>query len=837
MDRDIQELVYGLRKTIDEIDIQLKAIEKSDTFKENAELTQKNEKLTTRLDKTEKERAQLAVDNAALKNALYEQYFNEKISTVEKTRKNADIFFANAASGEANRLEALEKSLRYRLSLLKAHSAQAQQSVRQEVNAQIDELGVEIAHRIAQARIEVSRINMADEEKAEFNRLKQERLEGEQITALSRKNNLEKYIGLNILNTVGIVLFIIGAIAAGQAGHIWVSFLLGAGFLVVGEVMNRKRPNVFSLGITAGGGGILYTSLVIGTFAHGTIGLYPALGICIAITAVIFYLSNRYNAQILLAIALIGGYLPILQIFLTPGTPEAALLIGMMVYFVVLNLLALMHAFRKKWTVSTFIGLTLNIIGTFLIMLEAVNTGIIHMRIVSLVYIAFAMAVYNAMPLIATYITKSKFRDSDLALVAINAVSGAFIMIVSIYESGWSHFIGLALAIYAVIYLAVSYFVSKKFEGARGMSNCLLIVGAAFVFVFVPAELSAMWFVPGWMALALAFVIPGILRDKRNLYFVGMVIFGAGLSWFAVVNTTQFVDDWLLGQTNSYFTLQFAAAVAAVIAIMAAFVIKDKLYGSLQIAYKYCAALFVWAFAVFMVTRLWEDILQGTTYAISINYLMIALIAAVTLIFGKIYPIIPRLADGGMRAIGITFEIIALAIIFLLGLMYSPTSGQITAYPTNIIVIATLILIAVELLGMYVLYDIVRRAVLKKIIGIQYFPLIISTYFVVIFTASLTLNYGLSFASFWISAVYMMIALLWTVLGFVRRYSLLRRFGLALALFTVAKLFLFDLHLLTQGFRVLSYFIMATVLVAISFVYQFFSKRLEMGIKAETKDE
>ena len=257
MERDIRDLVFGLRKSLDDIDAQLKAIEKSDTFKENTELAQKNAKLAARLEKTEGEAARLSTSNAALKNALYEQYFNEKVSTVDKARRNLAIFFAHETRQELNRLTLLEDSIKQRLGQLTLFMARARIDLGNETHDKITHLQIEVSQKIEEARLEAAKISVSEAEKAELERLKQESLTGEQITALSRKNNFERYIGLNILNTVGIVLFIIGAIAAGQFGYTWVSFALGAGFLVAGEFLNRKRPNIFSLGITAGGVGIL----------------------------------------------------------------------------------------------------------------------------------------------------------------------------------------------------------------------------------------------------------------------------------------------------------------------------------------------------------------------------------------------------------------------------------------------------------------------------------------------------------------------------------------------------------------------------------------------------
>ena len=821
MDHDIRDLVFGLRKSINDIDAQLKIIEKSDIFKENEELIQKNVKLSARNKKIENDLQQFSSDNAALKNALYEQYFNEKVNTVSKTLKNIEIFFANEVNDEINRLTRLENSIKQRLEQMTKSLADERRSIEQESYAKLQNLQDQIFLKISEVKQKAAEISVSEDEKAEMKRLKEESLTSEQITELSRKNNFEKYVGLNILNTVGIILFIIGAIAAGQFGYIWVSFALGAGFLVAGEFMNRKKPNIFSLGITAGGVGILYTSLAIGHFVHEIIGMYPALGICIAITVLAFYLSTRYKSETLLAIALVGGYLPILSILLDGS--ERTLLFGMMAYFVLFNLLALSLSFRNKWTTASFVGLSLNIVGTIFI-LSQVNYSNPD-RIIGLVYVIFATMVYKAIPLVSTFLTKSKFRISDLVLISINAFFGSLIMFIYIYSfRDWFEYLGLAAAIYAAVYLGASYLIAKKFEGENRMSGLFFIAGIVFAFAFIPFEFNIEWFVPGTVLLAVIITILGIIYSKRTFLISGLSIGGISLAWLFLYDTTTF-----LYYDDTYFTIQYASITAAGIAVLAAFVLKKNLYNGFQKVFKYFTAINLWIFALYMCSRLWHVLVDAFPDSLfSLDYLIGALVAAVTLFFGKLYQKIPFLADKNMKLIGTSLSFLALIIIFTLNISTNPIGGEIPLHPTNVVVVATFILLAVEFMGIYTIYDITRRAVLSKIMGIQYLPLVVSTYIVIVFTTTLTIDYGLNFASFWISAIYAATALLWTVLGFVRRYSLLRRFGLALALFSVIKLFLFDLQFLTTEFRILSYFIMGAVLVAISFVYQYFSKRLEI---------
>lgn len=117
--------------------------------------------------------------------------------------------------------------------------------------------------------------------------------------------------------------------------------------------------------------------------------------------------------------------------------------------------------------------------------------------------------------------------------------------------------------------------------------------------------------------------------------------------------------------------------------------------------------------------------------------------------------------------------------------------------------------------------------VLDKMFGVEWYPFIISFYFVVILTQDLISQYNLGFNNAVISIIYLATAFAWITLGFIKRYTFIRRFGLALSISAVIKLFLIDLSFLTEGYKIISYFVFGITLLAISFVYQYFSKRIE----------
>ena len=826
MSIDLKETIERQKQSIAELSEQVERIAKSDIALNHQELQARYEKLSARQEEAQRAKDALTIENAGLKTTLYEQYYSEKIQWMTKRQNQLEIYFASKIAGEQNRLFALEQDIERRIDHMLAELSYANLQESYEIYGKLHALREEANAKIGEARaklVESAALNAS--ERAELDRLKAEALEGEQIAALSKKKNIERFIGLNILNTIGILLILLGVITAGQFVYTQVSdllrgialFALGALFLASGEILNRKTPNIFSLGITAGGAGILYAALAVSYFGLGILNMYAALFICIAITAATFFLSTRYNAQTLLAIALVGGYLPIFSL-----GPERTLLFAMMGYFVLLNLLALSVAFYRKWTIASFVGLALNLIGMFALASQIWHIHPLHERVLGTVYIAFAMLIYIVIPLVNTHAAKTGFKPSDVVLLSINAFFGGLILFNNLNSFDWWNYAGLASAILAAVYLGLGYIVARRFQGAKSISALFFITGLTLLVLFVPFQLNAMWFSLGWLVQGTGLAIYGIIKERRGFRLSGFIIAGICLFWFLSY------DSFFL--SGALFPWRYFSITMASLLIMAAFIYKRAINSNFQRAFKYCAAINLWWYALYLINRL-QDILAETFYGMSLrlDYLTTASMAVTTLMFAIVYPRIPLLLDKGMKIIALTLNVLGILWMFAITLTINPLRGPIADMPLGIAALATLILIAVAAIGAFAVYDLTRRLVLERVMGIQYLPLLVSAYIVILFTVNLIQVYALTFSSFLISIAYVCTALLWTILGFVKRYALLRRFGLGLALLSVTKLFLIDLATLTQGFRILSYFILGTILVAISYVYQYFNKRLELA--------
>jgi len=314
---NLKEIISRQKEALMQLEAECQAIENRDSARENVELKAELEKIRADYEKARSNISALADENARLKNALHEQIYNEKIKIVNTTAQKLDIYFKSGIGGEQNRLAVLENDVKSRIDGITATLRRYNIDTKDEIYARLNELTALLYKKVTVVRANAAHTHAAfsEAQRNELEALKGEQITDEQVRLVAKKNNFERFVGLNLLNAIGIFLIIIGVITAARYTYVQLTemlkgimmFALGGTMLIAGELMNRKKPNIFSLGITAGGVGILYVALATSYFGLGILDMYPAVTVCILITAAAFVLSNRYNSQVIMAFALIGG--------------------------------------------------------------------------------------------------------------------------------------------------------------------------------------------------------------------------------------------------------------------------------------------------------------------------------------------------------------------------------------------------------------------------------------------------------------------------------------------------------------------------------------------------
>jgi uncharacterized membrane protein len=824
-----------------EIETECRALENSDLVKENLNLKTEIEKIRADFQKIISESTVIKDENSSLKNALYEHVFNEKNSIVNNASQRLDIFFRAEKDGELNRLTAIEQSVKARIKHIKGFLAQNNTDIRDEFEDKLDELSDLIDQKVTEAREKAAKSDaFSAEEREQLNSLKEEEVTDEQIRAVSKKNNLERFIGLNVLNVIGIFLLFVGAVTAMRYTYLKLSdlfkgimiFILGGIMLVTGEILNRKKPNIFSLGISAGGIAILYAALAISYFVLQILGMEAAIIICVLLTAGAFVLSSRYNSQIIAAFALIGGYIPIITI-----EDNIKFVYGAMVYFAVLNLFAFLVSWNRKWRVTAFIGLFLNIAGAAYICLFSGPGSFFNSSIgpaasdtlgmtLSIIYAVFSFLIYTAIPVVSTFRAKLNFRKSDIVILAINTVFSGLIMYGVFYRYELESYNGMLAIAYAVFYLLLARFIEKKFTGEDVYTRALFYLTAlAFVVLIIPLQFGRVWLSLGWLAEGVILAVYGILKNEKRFRRAGFVICLLCLGAFLLFDLSS---SW-----HNLFIWKYSAITLGSLLILGAYMYKKKMTGGFVSAYKYFALINAWGYVIYIIGKLGNIFLTyySGEQVFQVAYLISTASITATFFIAYIITRIKLLSVKGMKILSVILYCVGIIWLFFVNNTYHPVSYvyfSMTTPNLGITIAGTVILAVLGILSVLSVLDAMKIIVTERKKGIEWLPLIVSAYFIILLSHNLIQQFNLNFSSAVISVIYALTALAWIIFGFVRRFVFIRRFGLALAIFAVIKLFLLDLYSLTQGFKILSYFALGISLIGISFVYQYFSKRLEL---------
>ena len=844
---NLRSIINRQKEVLSELEDEYRVLLDSDPMKENALLKAEADKLRMDLNRINesvealtKNAAALSEENAGLKNALHEQVYGEKVRFVNATEQKLDVYFRANAEGELNRLTALEQNVKARIDGVRETLAKNNVAAKEDFNAKLDELSDLLDGRVTEARAAAAHASgiFSKEEREELEALKNEQITEEQIRAVVKKNNLERFVGLNVLNAAGIFLLVVGAVVLAQFTYARLPdlakgvmlFVLGGAMLAAGEVLNSKRPNVFSLGLSAGGVGILYAALAASYFGLNILGMYPAIAICVLITAAAFILSNRYGSQVIATFALIGGYLPMFSI-----GPENVAIYGVMVYFVALNILALLISFGRKWRVTSFIGLFLNIIGTSYIYVNSYAADTAPKKIFTVCYVFFAFLVYTSIPIVGTYRTGLKFGKPDVALLAVNTLFGSLIMYWVFYGFGLRNFHGLLTLFFAATYILLGRFAERKFAGDDRHTRALFyLTGLAFVVLVIPLQFGLAWLSLGWLAEGVLLAAYGILfnekRFRRSGYVICLLCLGAFLTW-----DCAYVGHYL-------FVYKYLAVTSGSLVLLGAHMRRKATSGRFVAVYKYFALANAWVFAMYLILKKLRDALHvyGGQTVYQIDYLSCAAAVVATFLLAYAFPRIRLLYDGGMKIMSVALYAVGVFALYAVNAYVTPVARAYLRPDTpavGITATGTAILVALGVMSALALRELLRAVLSERRLGVGWYPLIISGYMLVVLTQNLIAQFGLSFSNAVISVIYVLAALAWIIFGFARRYPLIRKFGLGLSVLSVLKLFLIDLASLTQGFQIISYFSLGATLVAISFVYQYFNKKLELKGEASADAE
>lgn len=315
------------------------------------------------------------------------------------------------------------------------------------------------------------------------------------------KSNLEKFIGENVINIIGIAITVIGVAIGAKYSiendlispltRIILGYIFGLGLLGFGIKLKAKYEN-YSAVLVSGAMAIMY---FITYAAYGFYHLIPqlmAFALMLIFTVFTVVAAINYNRQIVAHIGLVGAYgVPFL---LSDGSGKVAILFT---YMAIINIGILAIAFKKYWKPLYFFsfGLTWVIFLSWYVTKYRINE---HFELALIVAALFFVIFYLTF-LAYKLLQKEKFVIGDIILLMINSFVfyGIGYTILDNHYMG-SQFLGVFTLLNAVVHFVASIILYRQKLADRNIHYLIAGLVLIFITIAIPVQLDGNWVTLMW---------------------------------------------------------------------------------------------------------------------------------------------------------------------------------------------------------------------------------------------------------------------------------------------------------------------------------------------------
>jgi uncharacterized membrane protein len=363
------------------------------------------------------------------------------------------------------------------------------------------------------------------------------------VLAAARKGaqNLERRIGQYWLNRVGIVAILIGASYflkyafennwIGQAGRIAIGLVAGIGLVIWSERFRKRGHAAFSHSLKALGIGVLYLSLWAAFQLYHLIPAQVAFAVMVIVTAATIALAVTQDAQLLAALALMGGFST--PVLVSSGENHEVVLFS---YICLLDLAILVIAMSRPWRRmlwGSFVGTVVLNAGWY----KTYYSG--DQRPVTVLFAALFAAIFAAIPLVTPYRRSTRFPGPSVTLTLLPLLNAAvlFLALREMYQHEMATLTWCALAL-AAIYLGIGSALRRRSRDSDTRVITLVHVGiaVAFITVAIPLKLHVHWITIGWLIESAALLWIGVRTRTNFLRNLAIVTLALGVSRLLVID-------------------------------------------------------------------------------------------------------------------------------------------------------------------------------------------------------------------------------------------------------------------------------------------------------------
>lgn len=321
-----------------------------------------------------------------------------------------------------------------------------------------------------------------------------------------RNPDLEKFIGENLFNKIGIVILVLGmgfflkyAIDKdwiNETGRVSIGFICGGALIGLAHWL-RKSFATFSSVLVGGGVAILYFTVAIGFHQYQLFSQTLAFILTIGITAFTVLLSLNYDRKELAIFAILGGFGA--PFMVSSGEGNYIVLFS---YILTLNIGMLVLAYYKKWQIINFIcyGFTILLFGGWLTAKVLASEEKYPPYTGALVFASLFYLVFLLMNIINNIKEKTAFNALEIGILLSNTFLYYSAGMLVLHNISSGDYQGLFTALIGLVNLAFAYFLYKNDKIDRNLIYLLIGLVLTFISLAAPVQLKGNHITLFWAA-------------------------------------------------------------------------------------------------------------------------------------------------------------------------------------------------------------------------------------------------------------------------------------------------------------------------------------------------
>ena len=809
------------------------------------ELLEENERLAKDL-KTFHEKMKVREEEIGrLKNS--NAVLIEELKEAKKVRRNGEIDkFQNILaekmnveleSGVTRRLSNYAEEMKRKVKMLERNLSHEFSDEADSLRDELKKINEKIGDFLEKSNRKTfeNKVFLQEESSVFHNKIKEETAlkEGEFLFEREKKRFVfEKLIGLKGFNFLGIISIFLGVflvfriqfakILANNYVKSSASYLLGMFFLFAGEKFYQKNKKHFAVGLIGGGIGILYLTTLLSTLYLKLYPMTAGLFISVILTGLVVILSLRYDSQIIGVLSLIGGYLPYgAYIWVNKSNVQIYYVLA---YSLILQGIVLGVSWKKDWIYSKIFGFVTGVVNMTGLVYYLNHS--IHDKITAFFYIVIFTTAYSFIFLNSHKKENRQSNIIDYIFLSLNLII-KFLLIYSLFDNTTPSWLkAILVGTVGVIY----GFFGDRLKDNK-VAKIFYIVALGSFILIIPLIVPEKFVVVAWGAeTALLYFFYRKYKNKEMRYGT-IAIYLVSL----VSNLIVREEKYLLVYIQDLMIISFSFVLY--------FLIKQKSYKTeiriLNGIFKYL----IFAYSIFFINKV---VFNVVTSFETINYGKDALFCILVSLFTLrlVTYKIKKLQDSFSLKFLVIIEIIYLLFINMINfiLYISGWSWNIQEEKIPISYLLSLILlIFVNFYLFIVAKNDIHLCFFKKneknplwILGESIYFLCVANIILRIYEHSGVLILGAGLA---LDIVGLLLCgyLVWK--GFRVPNRNVRRIGLGIGIFFVAKSFLLDFLRFDNSYKLIAYFSMGAILIGTSYIYQTALKKLEQEVKESLSDK